>query len=76
MMIDEYNKRLIDVKAAAEYLSISRATLYRLVEENKIKSILLGNRRLFDIIELDQFIEELKHQRDNREGGKNHVESL
>jgi excisionase family DNA binding protein len=75
-MFDEYDKRLLDVKAAAEYLSISRATLYRLVEENKINSILLGNRRLFDIIELDQFIEELKHQRDNREGGKNHVESL
>jgi len=54
-------KRLMDVKEAASYLSISRATLYRLVENNDVKSILIGKRRLFDVHDLDDFIEALKN---------------
>ncbi len=52
-------KRLMDVKEAVFYLSISRATLYRLVENNDVKSILIGKRRLFDVHDLDDFIEAL-----------------
>ncbi|HPN99008.1 MAG TPA: helix-turn-helix domain-containing protein [Syntrophorhabdaceae bacterium] len=54
-------KRLMDVKEAVFYLSISRATLYRLVENNDVKSILIGKRRLFDVYDLDDFIEALKN---------------
>jgi len=54
-------KRLMDVKEAVFYLSISRATLYRLVENNDVKSILIGKRRLFDVHDLDDFIEALKN---------------
>ena len=53
-------KRLLDVKEAAVYLSISRSKLYQWVEANKINSIKIDRRRLFDIRDLDAFIENLK----------------
>ena len=59
--IGDMQKRLFAVKEAVFYLSISRATLYRLVENNDVKSILIGKRRLFDVHDLDDFIEALKN---------------
>ena len=53
-------KRLLDAKEAACYLSISRSKLYQWVEANKINSIKIDRRRLFDIRDLDAFIENLK----------------
>ena len=53
-------KRLLDVKEAAVYLSISRSKLYQWVEANKINSIKIDRRRLFDIRDLDDFIDDLK----------------
>ena len=53
-------KRLLDAKQAANYLSISRSKLYQLVEVKKIKSVRIDARRLFDIIDLDEFVESLK----------------
>ncbi len=53
-------KRLLTVKEAAEYLSISRSHLYTLVKSRKIRSLKFGKRRLFDILDLDTFIEQLK----------------
>lgn len=58
------NKRLLDVKAAAEYLSISRAKLYQWVDKGRIPSVRIDSRRLFDIRELNAFVEKLK--RDQR----------
>ncbi len=53
-------KRLLTVKEAAEYLSISRSHLYTLAKSRKIRSLKFGKRRLFDIFDLDAFIEQLK----------------
>jgi excisionase family DNA binding protein len=53
-------KRLLDARAAASYLSISRSKLYQWVAANKIRSIRIDSRRLFDIYDLDAFIEDLK----------------
>ena len=53
-------RRLLNVNAAAYYLSISRSKLYQWVEANKINSIKIDRRRLFDIRDLDAFIEYLK----------------
>lgn len=53
-------KRLLGVKEAADYLSISRASLYRLAKDGKLPSIMLGERRLYDVIDLDDFVNKLK----------------
>ena len=57
------NKRLLDAKAAAKYLSISRSKLYQWVQKGKIPSVTLDSCRLFDVKELDAFVEGLKDQR-------------
>lgn len=54
------NKRLLDAKAAAAYLSISRSRLYEWSKIEKVKSIKVCGRRMFDILDLDEFIELLK----------------
>ena len=59
-MMEIAKKRLLDVKAAAEYLSISRAKLYQWVDAGKIPSVRIDSRRLFDILELNEFVEQLK----------------
>ena len=53
-------KRLLDSKEAAEYLSISRSKLYQWAEKGKIRSVRIDSRRLWDVIELDNFVEKLK----------------
>ena len=60
------NKRLLDVKAAANYLSISRSKLYQWAERDRIRSVRIDTRRLFDVNDLDEFIESLKAE----QGGK------
>ena len=57
------SKRLLDAKAAADYLTISRSKLYQCIKANKIKSIKIDGKRLFDIYDLDEFVDSLKkHQ--------------
>jgi excisionase family DNA binding protein len=52
-------KRLLDAKAAAQYLSISRTKLYAWAQEGKIPSVRIDSKRLFDVLMLDKFVEEL-----------------
>lgn len=62
------NKRLLDVKAAAEYLSISRAKLYEWAMSRRIRSIKIDRRRLFDVRDLDEFVDTLKTDESNKNG--------
>jgi len=64
-MMELAKKRLLDVKAAADYLSISRAKLYQWVDAGKIPSVRIDSRRLFDILELNEFVEQLKSDQRN-----------
>lgn len=64
-MMEIAKKRLLDVKAAANYLSISRAKLYQWVDAGKIPSVRIDSRRLFDILELNEFVEQLKADQRN-----------
>jgi excisionase family DNA binding protein len=57
------NKRLLDAKNAAEYLSISRSKLYQWVKKGKIPSITIDTCRLFDVQDLDLFVDELKNHK-------------
>ena len=54
------NKRLLAAKEAANYLSISRTLLYQWTDKGKIKSVRINSRRLFDVNDLDNFVDELK----------------
>jgi len=56
------NKRLLDVKGAADYLSISRSKLYQGIESGRIRSVRIDSKRLFDVQYLDAFVEQLKQQ--------------
>ncbi len=61
-------KRLLDSKEAAEYLSISRSKLYQWAETGKIPSVRIDSRRLWDVIELDNFVEKLKAEQTESRG--------
>jgi excisionase family DNA binding protein len=54
------NKRLLDAREAARYLSISRAKLYQWTGKGKIRSVRIDARRLFDVQDLDELVEKLK----------------
>ena len=56
------HRRLLDVKSAAEYLSIGRTLLYQLAAKGKIPSIKINSRRLFDVNDLDEFVERIKRE--------------
>ncbi len=56
-------KRLLDVKEAANYLSISRTKLYEWCLQGKIPSVRIDSKRLFDVLELDEFVDRLKRER-------------
>ena len=58
--MEQHFPRLLDVKTAARYLSISRAKLYQWIDTGKIKSYKIDSRRLLDIRDLDEFVENLK----------------
>jgi excisionase family DNA binding protein len=54
------NKRLLDAKEAADYLSISRAKLYEWMKKGKIRSLLIDTSRRFDVVDLDGVVDKLK----------------
>ena len=55
------NKRLLDVKEAAAYLSISRSKLYQWADKGRIRSVRIDARRLFDVEDLDELVDKLKN---------------
>ncbi len=50
-------RRLITAKEAGQYLSLSTETIYRLASSKKLPYLKIGDRVLFDIKTLDQWIE-------------------
>jgi excisionase family DNA binding protein len=44
------------VNAAAEFLGISRAFLYELMGDGRLKYVKLGTRRLIPVVELERLI--------------------
>lgn len=56
-------KRLFTAVEAAEYLSISRSKLYQWLQKGKIPSMTIDGCRLFDVLELDEFVERLKSEK-------------
>lgn len=54
------NRRLLPVRDAIEYLGIGRSTLYKLIDSGAIPTVPIGSRTLFDIDDLDAYIERTK----------------
>jgi excisionase family DNA binding protein len=50
-------KRLITAKEASQYLSLSTDTVYRMATSQKLPYLKIGDRVLFDIKSLDQWVE-------------------
>lgn len=50
-------KGLLSVIEAAEYLGLSKITIYKLVSEQKIPVVKLGARDLFRVDDLDKWVE-------------------
>lgn len=53
---------LVSVEKAAEMLSISRKQVYREMASGKIKSVLIGKRRLIPTKELERYVGELRER--------------
>jgi excisionase family DNA binding protein len=56
----EEMKRLFTVKETCTYLSISRMSLYRMIERREITPVNIGGRTLFDRKDVDSLIENSK----------------
>jgi excisionase family DNA binding protein len=54
--------RLLRIADAAHYLSCTYGFMETLIREKKIRSLLLGKRRLLDVHDLDDYVERLKEQ--------------
>lgn len=55
--------RVLDIRAAAEYLSVGDEVVRRLVREGRLPRVMLSRKRyLFDIQDLDRLIETEKTQ--------------
>jgi excisionase family DNA binding protein len=50
-------QRLITAKEASQYLSLSTDTIYRMASLKKLPYLKIGDRVLFDVKALDQWIE-------------------
>jgi len=50
-------RRLITAKEAAQYLSLSTDTIYRMASQKKLPYLKIGGRILFDLRALDRWIE-------------------
>ena len=59
-------RAVLDIRAASEYLGVSRGTLYRYVHEEKIPAFKLGNRWKFKKSILDRWMERQSAQFEQR----------
>src|SRR5512136_3205541 len=50
-------RRLITAKEASQYLNLSTDTIYRMASQKKLPYLKIGDRVLFDVKALDQWIE-------------------
>jgi len=57
---DTTNRRLLSVKEAASYLSLSERELYNMLANCQLRAVRHGRRTMFDIRDLDEWIERNK----------------
>lgn len=58
-----FSDRCLNIREAADHLRISRAALYRLMRERRIKPVKIGSRTIFRGSELDRFLNDAALER-------------
>lgn len=53
-------QRWLTIEATAAYASLSRATVYRLIDRSLIASSRVGSRRLVDLRSVDHYLEQCR----------------
>jgi len=51
-------KRLLDARGAAEYLSLSVDTVYRMARLRELPSVRVGRALRFDLVALERYVEQ------------------
>lgn len=51
---------MLTVSEACQYLRVSKWTLYRLIQNNKLKTVKIGSRRLIRMQTIVEFIDQLE----------------
>jgi excisionase family DNA binding protein len=59
-------REVMDIRAASEYLGVSRETLYKYVYEERVPAFKLGNRWKFKKTVLDRWMERQSAQSEQR----------
>ena len=54
--IQKQDRRALSIKEAAQTCGLSRATLYRLIEQNKLATLKIGARRLVPVGSIDALL--------------------
>ncbi len=65
-MVSKMQKRLFNVEEAAEYIGSTPGSIYQKVHTGKIPFVKIGKSLRFDILELDEFIEQKKRDSKNK----------
>jgi excisionase family DNA binding protein len=52
----EVEKRALSIREAAKTCGLSRATLYRLIEQKKLATLKIGSRRLVTVAAIDTLL--------------------
>ncbi len=60
-------ERYVDVKAASRYTSLAVSTIYEWASQEKIPSIKIGSRVLFDLEDIDRLMASLKRTTNQEE---------
>jgi excisionase family DNA binding protein len=50
------DRRALSIKEAAQTCGLSRATLYRLIEQKKLATLKIGSRRLVPVAAIDALL--------------------
>jgi len=62
LLLDAAKKRLLSVGEAAQYLGVQERTIYSWASQEKIPSVHMGRRLLFNQEDLDRMIEACKRE--------------
>ena len=54
------NKKLLSIEQVCEQLNLSRWSVYRLIQQNRLKTVKIGKRRLVSERAVSAFIENLE----------------
>ena len=59
--------KLVSIDEACEYLGLGRWSVYKLINQNKLKSVKIGKRRLVPVSAIRAFIKSLEEEGSDHE---------